>query len=125
MSENNKEKKKTIMNERRAVERIPQRKKVEHGISGANFLGYTLNISENGMVIESHLVFPRNYRIVFDLHSEIGIIKLNGDVVWSLNSVPGSLPRMGIRLSSSIKELIYTSDSLMILGKDILILENK
>ena len=113
------------MKERRAKERIPKREKVEHGLSGANFLGNTLNISEYGVAIESQLVFSCNHRIVFDLHSEVGIIKLNGHVVWSTNSVSSLLPRMGIKLSSSIKELIHTSNSLVISGRDILILENK
>ncbi|MBI2487170.1 MAG: PilZ domain-containing protein [Deltaproteobacteria bacterium] len=113
------------MKERRAKERIPRRKKVKHGLSGTNFLGYTLNISENGLAIESQFVFPCNYRIVFDLYSEIGIIKLNGHVVWSIKSTPSFLPRMGIKISTSIKELIHTSDSLVISGRDILILENK
>jgi hypothetical protein len=116
---------KAIIKERRAKERIPKRKKVEHGIARANFLGYTLNFSGNGVAIESQLLFPCNYRIVFDLHSEVGKIKLDGHVVWSIKSTPSFLSRMGIKPSSCIKELIHTSDSLVISGRDILILDNK
>jgi len=113
------------MEDRRVLKRIQKRKKVVHGISGANFLGHTLNISEKGMAIESQIVFPRNYKIVLDLHSEIGIIKLNGDVVWCINSTPGSLPRMGIKLYNSIKGLISPNICLIILRRDILIHEKR
>jgi len=97
-----------MMEDRRVSERIPTRMKVMHGVSGPNFLGYTLNISQNGLAIESPIVFPFNFRIYIELYIGHEIAKLDGIVVWALLDQKSIDSKMGIKLSQNIYQLMNT-----------------
>ena len=102
-----------MQNNRRLSERIPTRLKVLHGVSGANFTGHTLNISSNGLAIQSPIIFPTNRRICIDLYIGHEATKLDGIVVWSIWDKNTFNSRMGIKLSQNIDKLIRTGFSIV------------
>jgi PilZ domain-containing protein len=105
---------------RRASRRIPFRKKVRYGLfdsPNSAFAGYTFNLSEGGIGIKAHRVFPARSKISIQLHmndadleesSMNDIIKLEGTVAWVSPILPGILPTMGVKFSnrsSDIKQI--------------------
>jgi hypothetical protein len=112
-----------MIEDRRISERISARLKVMHGVSGANFLGYTLNISPNGLAIQSPLIFPSHRRICIDLYIGDEVTKLDGIVVWSSWDIQALNSKMGIRLSQDLYKFINSNFIIVPVGKDILILE--
>jgi hypothetical protein len=106
--------------ERRLSRRIPFRKKVKYGLSEPSFLGYAFNLSEDGVGIKVHKVFPPHSRIVFHIYMDrVGLedgsvdeaIKLEGIVAWISPTLPRILPTMGIKFSSCTDDIkrIYLS----------------
>ena len=102
------------MTNRRVSRRVPFRKRVRYGLTNLDFLGYTSNISENGIRIESHKIFPPRAKMLIHIYmGEIGleegameeIVTLEGMVVWVTPTLPGVLPRMGIKLLSRADEI--------------------
>ena len=102
------------MTSRRVSRRVPFRKRVRYGLTNANFSGYTSNISENGIRIESHKIFAPRTKMVIHIHmGEIGIEEgameeiaiLEGVVVWVSPTLPGVLAKMGIKLISRADDI--------------------
>lgn len=102
------------MTNRRVTRRVPFRKRVRYGLTNPNFSGYTSNISENGIRIGSHKIFPPQAKIVIHIHmGEIGIEEgameeiaiLEGVVVWVSPTLPGVLAKMGIKLISRADDI--------------------
>ena len=102
------------MDNRKDSRRIPFRKRVRYGLSAPSVLGYVANISENGIKIEGYKVFPRGSRIVIymylgETHIDDGsmgeVIVLDGLVSWTSPTLPGVLPRMGVKITSRNDEL--------------------
>jgi c-di-GMP-binding flagellar brake protein YcgR len=110
---------------RRASRRIPFRKKVKYGLSDSldsTFTGYTFNLSEGGVGIKAHRVFPPRSKVSIQIHisdvdlgesSMNDIIKLDGTVAWVSPILPGILPTMGIKFSNRSRDIkqIYESKS--------------
>ncbi len=110
---------------RRASRRIPLRKKVKYGLSDSldsTFTGYTFNLSEGGVGIKAHRVFPPRSKVSIQIHisdADLGessmndIIKLEGTVAWVSPILPGILPTMGIKFSNRSRDIkqIYESKS--------------
>src|SRR5574341_686712 len=97
------------MANRRISRRIPFRKRVKFGLSNQALGGYTFNLSEDGVGIKAHRMFPPRYKISIQIHmsdADLGesgmsdIIKLEGTVAWVSPVLPGILPTMGIKFSS-------------------------
>jgi hypothetical protein len=99
---------------RRLSRRIPFRKKVKHGSSDPSFLCYTLNISENGIGIESRKVFPPGSRIIVHIYMDgtnlegsimDEVIILEGVVARVSLSLPGFPSKMGIKFTSRTDDI--------------------
>ncbi|MGE5445557.1 MAG: PilZ domain-containing protein [Ignavibacteriales bacterium] len=100
------------MGNRRASRRIPFRKNVKSQLSNSpnsTFMGYISDLSEDGISIKSHKVFPRSTKILIQLHlgdANLGesamsdVIKLEGTVRWVSPLLPGIVPTMGVEFSS-------------------------
>ena len=95
-----------MIHDRRHSERFPTKMKVVHGRSGPNFLGHTLNVSQNGLAIQSPDAFSYNFRICIELYIGHEIAKLDGIVVWALFDQNANNSKMGIKLSQNISHLI-------------------
>ena len=102
------------MANRRISRRVPFRKLVRYGLTNANFSGYTSNVSENGIRIESHKIFSPRSEIVIHIHmGEVGIEEgvmediaiLEGVVVWVSPTLPGVLAKMGIKFISRADDI--------------------
>ena len=102
------------MTERRVSERVPFRRKIRYGLSEPSFLGYTFNLSENGIGIKASRVFPPHSRIVFHIYmNRVGleddyideVIELEGIVAWISPTLPKILPMMGIKFSSCTDDI--------------------
>lgn len=102
------------MANRRISRRVPFRKLVRYGLTNANFSGYTSNVSENGIRIESHKIFSPRSEIVIHIHmGEVGIEEgvmediaiLEGVVVWVSPALPGVLAKMGIKFISRADDI--------------------
>jgi hypothetical protein len=94
------------MADKRFSNRIPFRRRVRFGSSDPEFSGYTSNISENGIRIEAHKVFPPRSKVtVYIYMSGDGlensmmqeIIRLEGLVTWASPTLPRMLSKMGIK----------------------------
>jgi hypothetical protein len=99
------------MANRRLSRRIPFRKRVRYGLHGVNSSGYTVNISRNGVGIESHRVFPP--RSIIEVHIYMDgksiedgrmdeIIVAKGVVAWVSPTLPGIHPKMGIAFTTEV-----------------------
>ncbi len=93
---------------RRESRRIPFRKKVKYRLPDSDFAGYTFNLSEGGIGVKAHRVFPPRSKILVQLHLDgadleesimAEIIKLEGTVAWVSTMLPGIIPTMGIKFS--------------------------
>lgn len=99
------------MADRRLSRRIPFRKKVKYGLPNPTFVGSTLNLSVNGIVIKAYIFFPPQSRIMIHIYVEDEIVILDGIVAWVSSTLPGIPSTMGIRFlgcTDDIK-LIYLS----------------
>ena len=102
---------------RRLSARIPFRKRIKYGLSDHALAGYTFNLSEDGVGIKAHRVFPPRSKISIQIHvsgtdleesSMNDIIKLEGTIAWVSPVLPGILSTMGIkfsRRSSDIRQI--------------------
>ncbi len=72
-------------------------------------MGYTFNLSEDGIGVKAHRVLPPRSKILIQIHmnsDNLGesimneIIGLEGTVAWVSSVLPGILPTMGIKFSS-------------------------
>lgn len=102
------------MTNRRGSRRVPFRKRIRYGLTNLDFLGYTSNISEKGIRIESHKIFPPRSKMAVHIYmGEIGleegameeIFILEGIVVWASPTLPGVLPTMGIKFLSRADDI--------------------
>ncbi len=102
------------MTNRRSSRRLPFRKRIRYGFSNPNFLGYTTNISEKGIRIESNKILaPRSKISIQIFMGEIGlqegameeVVMLEGEVVWVTPTLQGFLPSMGVKLISRADEI--------------------
>jgi len=111
-----------VVANRRVSRRIPFRKRVKYGLSDSAFAGYTSNLSEGGIGVKAHRVFPPRSKISLLLHlddanleesSMAEIIKLEGTVAWVSPILPGILPTMGIKFSNRSNDIkrIYDNKS--------------
>lgn len=99
------------MADRRLSRRIPFRKKVKYGLPNPTFVGSTLNLSVNGIVIKAYIFLPPQSRIMIHIYVEDEIVILDGIVAWVSSTLPGIPSTMGIRFlgcTDDIK-LIYLS----------------
>ncbi len=97
------------MANRRLSTRIPFRKRVKYGLADSSSVGYTFNLSEDGIGIKGNRVFSSRSKILIQIHvsetdleesSMDEIIRLEGTVAWVSPALPGILPIMGIKFSS-------------------------
>ena len=102
------------MNNRRRSRRVSFRERVRYGISNPGLLGYVSNISENGIKIEGNKVFPRGTKLVIYIYVEetsmeeaaMGeVIVTEGVVAWVSPTLPGVLPKMGVKIANNNIEL--------------------
>ncbi len=89
--------------ERRDTRRVIYRKRIKHGMTKPEFYGYVLNISRNGLKLESRRIFPPGTKVVIDFlrnENETNSTDLcvQGVVKWSTRYLPGLPSRMGIKL---------------------------
>ncbi len=70
------------MKNRRRSRRFPAKKKVMLGETEPRFLASTLNISKNGIAVESNHAFFPDSRVVVKLYSKGWVTMLDGVVRW-------------------------------------------
>ena len=76
-------------NNKRRSKRYPFRKRVKYGQKESRHIGYTLNISRDGIVIESSKMFPEETPLLIEISDELKIddndqpTRFLGKVVWS------------------------------------------
>jgi PilZ domain-containing protein len=94
--------------------RIPFRKRVKYGLGDSTSVGYTFNLSENGIGIEANRVFSPRSNIAIQMYvsgddleesSMDEIVRVEGTVAWTSPALPGMLPAMGIKFSSGSNEI--------------------
>lgn len=102
------------MANQRLSTRIPFRKRVKYGVGDSTSVGYTFNLSENGIGIKANRVFSPRSNILIQVYisgddlegcSMDEIIRVEGTVAWVHPAFPGILPAMGIRFSSRTNEI--------------------
>jgi PilZ domain. len=107
------------MVDRRLSRRVLFRRKARFGSSDLQFSGYTSNISENGVRIESHRVLPSQSKVVVYIYIsgnglEDGrmdeVIKLEGIVAWVSPTLPGIISKMGIKFSKGMDDTKFFKD---------------
>lgn len=101
---------------RRLSKRIPFNKRIRYGLFEPNHLGYTLNISEGGIGIESDTVFPPKSRVVVYLYGNgvelenderNKVLLLEGIVTWVYFTFPGIPSTMGITCTNRTKNIAH------------------
>ncbi len=99
---------------RRLSARIPFRKRVKYGVGDSTSVGYTFNLSENGIGIKANRVFSPQSKIEIQIYmsgtdleesSMDEIIREEGTVAWISPALPGILPTMGIKFSGRSNEI--------------------
>jgi PilZ domain-containing protein len=99
---------------RRLSARIPFRKRVKYGLGDSTSVGYTFNLSENGIGIKANRVFSPRSKILVQIYisgndldesSMDEIIREEGTVAWTSPALPGILPTMGIKFSIRSDEI--------------------
>ena len=76
-------------NEKRRSKRFPFRKRVKYGKRQTLHMGYTLNLSKNGLVIESSKMFPEKTPLIIEIldtltgNDDDHATKFLGRVAWS------------------------------------------
>jgi hypothetical protein len=88
------------MEDRRSSRRIPFRTKVKYGVSNPDLGGYAFNLSEGGIGIKAHRVFPPHSKIAVFLYMGDQIMRLEGVVRWISPTLPGTRSSMGIKFTS-------------------------
>jgi hypothetical protein len=103
-----------IVANQRLSTRIPFRKRVKYRVGDSTSVGYTFNLSENGIGIKANRVFSPRSNIVIEIYtsgsnleeSSMGeIIRIEGTVVWASPAFPGILPAMGIKFTSRTNDI--------------------
>jgi hypothetical protein len=88
--------------------------RVKYVLDDSTSVGYTFNLSENGIGIKANRVFSPQSNILVQIYisgndleesSMDGIIRVQGSVAWLSSALPGILPAMGIKLSSRSNEI--------------------
>lgn len=88
------------MANRRQSARIPFRKMVKFELSDPASVGYTFNLSEDGIGVKAHRVLSLRSKILIHIHmssDDLGessmneIIRLEGTVAWVSSVLPGIL----------------------------------
>lgn len=92
------------MKNRRRGRRFPAKKKVMLGETGPQFLASTLNISKNGIAIESNRAFFPDSRVVIKLYSKSWVIMLDGVIRWIRPALSRKSYKLGIKFSHPINE---------------------
>ncbi|MEW6143503.1 MAG: PilZ domain-containing protein [Thermodesulfobacteriota bacterium] len=92
------------MGEKRKSRRLPFRKRIRLGKENPTFMGYAVNISEQGLEVEARNVFPAGTRIVISLQEEgesgkdIEEIRVEGIVRWSTRLAGSLSGKMGVEI---------------------------
>ena len=95
------------VNKRRS-RRLPFRKRVKFGNNSTEFVGYTVNLSRHGVVVESSKMYPEKTPLIFEILDNIDIdnpekgVKFIGKVVWSSYGLTRR-GRMGIEFMTHSK----------------------
>ena len=103
-------------NNNRRSKRFPFRKRVKYGKKETRHMGYTLNLSRNGIVIESSKMFPEQTSLVIEIldrlknNNEDQTTKFMGRVVWSKLGLTRT-GKMGIEFMTLSKDLIQEYES--------------
>ncbi|MGH7793055.1 MAG: PilZ domain-containing protein [Thermodesulfobacteriota bacterium] len=92
------------MRNRRRSRRFPAKKKVMLGETEPRFLASTLNISKNGIAIESNRAFFPDSRVVIKLYSKSWVIMLDGVVRWICPALSKRSYKLGIKLSHPMSD---------------------
>ena len=72
--------------------------KVKFGIDDPIHNGISYDLSPNGMSIIAEEVLPAKSDILVKIDTEIGVITLEGEVIW-VSSIPDLPSRMGIKFN--------------------------
>lgn len=88
------------MEDRRISKRIPFRGKVKYGSSDPILGGYSFNLSEGGIGIKGHRMYPPQSKITIFLYLGDDTIRLEGVVRWVSPTLPGVRSSMGIKFTS-------------------------
>lgn len=100
------------MGEKRQSRRLPFRKRIRLGKTDATFMGYTSNISERGLQIESRNTYPPGTKIVITFPGEKvqgkkqSEIRVEGTVKWSKLSLGSLSGRMGLEFVENADDRI-------------------
>jgi len=100
------------MGEKRQSRRLPFRKRIRLGKSDAALMGYTSNISERGLQIESRNTYPPGTKIVITFQGEKAQektqseIRVEGVVRWSKLSLGSLSGRMGLEFVENTDDRI-------------------
>ncbi|MGI9534614.1 MAG: PilZ domain-containing protein [Thermodesulfobacteriota bacterium] len=101
---------------KRRSKRLPFRKRVKYGKKETSHLGYTLNLSRNGIVIESSKMFPEKTPLIIEVLDKLNndgpniITKFLGRVVWSKFGITRT-GRMGIEFLTLSKNILNEYES--------------
>ncbi|MBI2487169.1 MAG: PilZ domain-containing protein [Deltaproteobacteria bacterium] len=96
------------MKNRRRSRRFLAKKKVMLGETEPRFLASTLNISKNGIAVESNQAFFPDSRVIVKLYSKGWVMILEGVVKWMRPDVSRTFYKIGIKLF----EIIHKSTRL-------------
>jgi hypothetical protein len=106
---------KAIMTDRRLSRRVPFRRRVRYGLHDPQFSGYTSNISESGIAIESFRVLPPRSKVIVYIDVDKidlkegrmdHIIKVEGVVEWVYFLIPGIPSKMGVKFLTLNNDLV-------------------
>ena len=98
------------VNNKRRSKRLPFRKRVKYGKRETLHMGYTLNLSRNGIVIESSKMFPEKTPLIIEVLDKLKVndsdrtTKFLGRVVWASYGITRT-GKMGIEFVTLAKEL--------------------
>lgn len=103
-------------NNKRRSKRLPFRKRVKYGKRETQHMGHTLNLSRNGIVIESSKMFPEKTPLIIEVLDKLNVndsdqtTKFLGRVVWSSFGISRT-GKMGIEFLTLAKDLQNEFDS--------------
>ena len=98
------------METKRLSKRIPFRQKVKFGFPEPRYVGYTSDLSLNGLRLSSNHAMPPGSKVAMRLYLGERSLRLEGDVVWVAPAKGELSSTMGVKLSSRLNDisLVYT-----------------
>ena len=88
------------MVDRRLSKRISFRRKIKYGLSKPTFVGYSFNLSENGIGIRANKVFIKGSNVLVDIYLGEEIIRIEGIVARVYSRSPEIGSTIGIKFTS-------------------------